>query len=1193
MTSAERKSIKNGIWMCRTHAKLIDSDESTYTVDDLHASKKRAEAEAEQRLRTGTFEPLTDRTDLQHELLAKLTESQRQLGELSVQRAGMSSPILAIESGLHGEIDDACEYMQQGQPQVTIDLLEKIDRRKRDQLSPRERYRVLANIGNAKLAQRDHPGAAHAFLGAAKHQPTDEDARALEALAYQLRGDHDTANELATSLAKEHPELSRAHMIRIRTAPEDISFEELSEAVPRTARNDPEVALALHDRAVSEGYLEAAEQFLRNCVGPERTWPQLKLALACTILQQEQEALTVTVEGPVVANAERLKEASDLYTQAIEAIPKEDTEGIAFVAYLNRGNARALLGELDLAEEDIRRAYDLEPGDERAAIALARLQYPTKDLLDEAIGTLERYLNSYSSLSIDVLLVKFLMSKGQSQDLQSARALAERIQFKIADIQQADLRVETVAVIADLYIETGDGTKAEQFLTGLNDALLSNATRSAILGDVLRRLGRESEAAALAQESIRSLGESNDRTEVVPVAHLLQRLGKHAEAFRLWRRIVAVDSVTDETIQLLMNAQQAGEHQFVLDFCRQLRAGGHYDPRSHSIEVTTLTDYSEFQEARKVFLEYLEARPDDKIARLNLTGLALRLEWPDLVDRKPSNLPAVDEVETAEIGSAVSDVLRAGPEPIEAVNYAYALYRRFPEESEAHRALIVSVFAPGTAGLNIEKPENVAPGTAACYREVGAEEIDWVVIEDSKDPSVLRHEFPDSNPLALEMIGKTVGDEFRLPGRREPIAEILEIRDKRVFRANELMESWTVRFPDKPTFEAVPIKKSDSPSLDDFAEMTKILAKDSETTKKLERFYIEGRVPISSLAKLSWRTVFETVAHLAGRSDRLVHAWSGAPQDYSQALSALDKVEAVVLESSAITTLHLIEQIEILEVMPFSFLVTESTLDELRSLTREDLPQPSGYISYEGGRIRIDKLDKEVRERRLRRLLDLRNYLNKHCKVIGGSDLASIDIELRNRLTEVLTAGSAESVAAAHKRDSMLWTDDHLLYQLVKDDLPIKRSWTDVLSIWALEKNHIKREHRSRIVARMLQYGYSFTSSNAGVVLDTCEAASWLAENPDLEAVLENLGSTNLAPDSARGIVLETVSRLWREAPSAGHARAITARLLAYLANRSDHAEIVQTLSDNIDGMLGLAIARKPALRNVIAASQVDGALTL
>lgn len=45
----KRSSIDNGIWMCRTHAKLIDSDEATYTVEQLHQWE-----EAERRLRSGS-----------------------------------------------------------------------------------------------------------------------------------------------------------------------------------------------------------------------------------------------------------------------------------------------------------------------------------------------------------------------------------------------------------------------------------------------------------------------------------------------------------------------------------------------------------------------------------------------------------------------------------------------------------------------------------------------------------------------------------------------------------------------------------------------------------------------------------------------------------------------------------------------------------------------------------------------------------------------------------------------------------------------------------------------------------------------------------------------------------------------------------------------------------------------------------
>ncbi len=54
MTPTERGWFDNGIWMCRTHAKLIDSDEETYTVGLLHRWKEDAETRAERRLRSGS-----------------------------------------------------------------------------------------------------------------------------------------------------------------------------------------------------------------------------------------------------------------------------------------------------------------------------------------------------------------------------------------------------------------------------------------------------------------------------------------------------------------------------------------------------------------------------------------------------------------------------------------------------------------------------------------------------------------------------------------------------------------------------------------------------------------------------------------------------------------------------------------------------------------------------------------------------------------------------------------------------------------------------------------------------------------------------------------------------------------------------------------------------------------------------------
>lgn len=50
MTTEERRGHDNCIWMCQTHARLIDTDETQYTVEDLKAWKKEAEESASKAL---------------------------------------------------------------------------------------------------------------------------------------------------------------------------------------------------------------------------------------------------------------------------------------------------------------------------------------------------------------------------------------------------------------------------------------------------------------------------------------------------------------------------------------------------------------------------------------------------------------------------------------------------------------------------------------------------------------------------------------------------------------------------------------------------------------------------------------------------------------------------------------------------------------------------------------------------------------------------------------------------------------------------------------------------------------------------------------------------------------------------------------------------------------------------------------
>ena len=63
MTSEQRRDISNGIWLCAMHARLVDRDQTVYTIEELRAMKSQHEAACAARVRLNAREHLSA-TDL-------------------------------------------------------------------------------------------------------------------------------------------------------------------------------------------------------------------------------------------------------------------------------------------------------------------------------------------------------------------------------------------------------------------------------------------------------------------------------------------------------------------------------------------------------------------------------------------------------------------------------------------------------------------------------------------------------------------------------------------------------------------------------------------------------------------------------------------------------------------------------------------------------------------------------------------------------------------------------------------------------------------------------------------------------------------------------------------------------------------------------------------------------------------------
>ncbi|MCP4548014.1 MAG: hypothetical protein GY835_16235 [bacterium] len=1092
----------------------------------------------------------------------------------------------AVPPDVDTEIDEAFRYVRDGRPEITIDLLEKLKRRRWDRLSSRQRYRLLANLGTATLGTGQAETAGRYYIQAAKHQRLDEDARSLEAHGYLLLGDDKNAYELAVALCQDSPDLGRAQMVRVQAAPKELSFDELLDSVPNVARGRPQVAWALHNRAVEHERLADSERILREA-NAMPSWPSVGLALGSTILQQELERITDFFEGRIVT--ERLSEAEELFTNVLEQIPKGDPEKLSFDAYLGRGTCRRYFGNLDQARADFRRARECMTSDERSVIRLAASAYPDREDPDGAIRILEAYLSEQKSLHIEVFLAECLYKRNGGRDLERARVLLEPLVPRLSEFEDGEFREQIVAILVDIYQNTERGELAVRLVEELADGTLEAVARHAISGKLLLRLGRTEAALSEARAARDALSDSSPRTEVARVAFLLEKLERYDEAFEQWRRIASPEFVSLENRHLLNCAKLAKDDAFILNYCRELRTAGNFDRLAVDIEFNTLIRYSEYTSARDLLQAYLAAIPEDKTARLNLSVLAIQRGWEDLIEQEPDRLPSVEELESPETGEIVAFVLRAGPDRTQAVDYSYDLYRRFPDEPASHRALIAAVHAPAPTDLRIEKPKTVLPGSAVCYTELGTDERHWLVVEDAPNPSLSRGEFASSSGLVPALLGKSIGCEFPLSdgGLLERTGAVIDIQDKRIYRSNQLIFAWADRFPGDPFLAPVRIKVSDSPSQEDFADMIKMMERLNEQREKIFDDYRNGKISISTIARLNDRSVFETVTHLASEPELQIRTCGGPIQDLEQAVRLLDDVRSTLLDPTAIATLALMGEINILESLPFKCVVTEGTLQELRNLVREDSPtrQADGFIGSKDGRLWIHEVDAEEEAKWLQRLRKALSDLEGKCNVIGGTDLAKVDTDLRELLTKYVTQGSAETAAAAAERGkegTAIWTDDHILFTQVRTELPAPRVWTQSVLVWASRRGFVERKFTSRISARLLRFGYFFTSLDPRMVLDTCEAASWRPEDPDLSAVLADFGNRGWERGVALRMTAETVARIWQESPTEEHARLVTARLLAHLADRDDHKDIARFLVANMDSLLGLALTREDGLRQVL-----------
>lgn len=1117
---------------------------------------------------------------------------------LETLSAGMRQVLIAVETtdrgsdpdAVHAEIDEAFSHALRGEPTLALFALDKLEKRRWDKIDARARYRIKANRGNALALQNRLREAASLYLEAATYQPANEQARAFAALAHVYLDDRKEACRLADELCRDHPRLARAHAIRIQCVPTWSGAADIVRALPAGLSEDSEIAAAISKRAAEAGDFEDAEIFARLALKGSPDWAEAKVALAVVLIQSQRAQAIIDPEGAMTPiDPGRVREAERLLTEIIECHRERDPGRMSPSVFAHRAAARQLLNDGPGSLEDARIAHQAEPANPEIALGFAITLQESGDPA-RAISVMQSVQGSTCPSKLQLRLALGLLERSGNGDADLALTALET---GLTHLSQEDRRFRLFYV--DVYADTVRRVRGADGLNAATGALNENLVSPWALGVVRARAiaagGDKSLATTLASAALAlGLGEALPEEKAL-LAALLERLGRMAESFAVWRSTAKPAVLDLHAIHAVRSGYLHGDHAWVMDFCRQARTAGVLDRRLAETEFELLVRYREHDEAAELLKQFLVKHTGDPWALVNRSILGLRHNRPEWVVADASLYPPVESVDPA-MGRGIVVVLCEGPRRADAVVYAYRLLRRFPDSEEANQAMIGSLFVPVGSEPALERPTVAGPGTAVAIKEEGVAEPRWVFIEDDKDPppTLSRGEYAPDHALAKALAGKAVGDEVEIAsgplGRKH--GRIVNVDSKLVVRAQLCMARWQENFPDHSFVSEVHLPLLGEPGVDPqaaLAPMIEPMQRLDEARRECEKQYRDSPIPLPCVARALGKSVVETTMHMASEPDLPIRCGPGHPRSLAGAVSRATSLPVVVIDPTALTTLFLLDAGHLLDKLPFKRLVPSSAIAEFRGLIETYRNgQERAFVGVREGGLWMTNIPEDVARMQDARVLAFIEQLLCSCEPIGGEALARIDRKLSKHLQEHYPDSSIDAVSAAIYRGAALWTDDGPSAEGLARQFKLPTLWTHPVLLAALERASMTREEVSLAIAKLVAWEYTFVGVGADVVVAACRAADWNPDRFPAKRVLDHFSNPDLDLRPLATVLYSSIVRVWQTCPLEESAGFLTLRILDRVASRLDGRQLVEALKNDISKLFGLDVIRGDRARRVVAA---------
>ncbi len=1118
-TNEERRQYSNLVVMCYEHHQ-VTNDVITYTVEKMCDLKTQHENRFRKQPSFASNDQIDEIYDL--ELQKSIEKVSNNTDKIIIKQDlhtelltkilnQLPEPSEKAKSDFDRQIDNIIALRKTNQQKSAISLFEKLKSDDWERLSPKEKYRIDANLGILYLDLLENEKAANYFLESLKYQPEDPKAINWGILGYSLLGKIEQAKTLIAKGLTLDPENIGMYgsLVRINST---LTLTDVLELIPEKLRRDHSIAYEISRNCLKQGNYNDAITWAQIALdAADENKFELKAILASTILEsflQPYQAVTGQVSQEIMNKA---KYVISLYTQAWDEVKYTDLRVSRVWFLINRSIAKTYLGDLEGSYLDTKEALQHSQDDfikRHVAVSATRIG-KTEEALN-ILSELNAQTTDNEKVELKIFEAEIRLKTGQTEV--GIEMMKELLKDSLSDDQKNFIAVH----LSEYFLNINDLEQAQKFY----EIVLSideNALPTKILyGKILLKEGKKDAAIEKFMEALQKIDENSKELEIYDLAEQLERLSLFDESISLFEKITNFDNYSSQARRLLHLYQQAGQDAKLLEACKRLIFKN--GPIS---EVTELKSYIyekiyDYTNAIATCLEHLAVYPDDQHVQIRLALIYSQKEDWQNVRGVLSKINHLDRKIPMDVQFKVALLCHHAGENDKFRAFAYETRRQFQENVLAHEKYISINTIQTRDEKRSTNPTEIGLDCSVTVSEANTK-ISYL-IEDRHDLSRVKAEIAPNSPEGLILMGKKVGDVIVLGnyGKEYTITEILHKYNAAMRESFSLIQT---TFATQTNFRQFSIGQSGNFE-EDFKPLLENIDAVTSHDQMIEEIYREGNLPLSTIAS-SQKTNLIKIWGKYISNEELGLITTDHNKEVLEAFKNFDNKTPLILDVISLSTIAQLDCYNEIELLECRLFVAESSILVINDLIRElKADEKTGTLSYgkKGQRYTHHMSTPADIENQIKHLMKLSSWIKEKFTSLPCTASLKLKSQVKEELNEALGESTIETILTAQENNYVLYAEETIVRRLALDQHQTHGISTFMVLPYLFTKAKISRKRYNSLSVDLIGLNYKFVPVDVLVLLEATRRTEYMFEYP-LTYVLKGLNS-HLASDE---FMLKTV----------------------------------------------------------------------